>query len=497
VVATSSDWSKKRRRLGSPSEAVLVRRIVLACSFALGLSANEGAAFGNGRFPRAQRLIEDNGDGDRLTLAATYGLLVTNDRGSEWRHSCELGYAFSIDELDPLVEMPPDGALLVTAAHSLNRAVPPFCAFEPVLGGAGTEAVVDYALDAGDRTRVLAVLMSSGDGGIVNALYESLDAGRTFAPFGAPLPASEVAFAVTLDIAPSDPNRIYVSAAGRAEPELLLRSDDAGARWTTTPLAVAPEEYPYIAAVHPTDPDVLYVRTDFWKLDEQGVLTANDALLHSEDGGATFREIHRAAGKLFGFALSSDGTELVIGYGDPVESSRRVDPEVLGIYRASTADHVFAKIYDGSVSCLTWTQNGLYVCTSQAERGFALGIAASADFELTTEHPLTPLLDLAAVKGPIDCPAESSGAACRERWSESCSIFGNCDAGTAGDGGTTGSPGTKSASTNDPSCGCRTAGARTRSGLPAFGALVVATLARLARRRGRAGDAGVRAKRGS
>ncbi|HEX6274562.1 MAG TPA: hypothetical protein VFZ53_16075, partial [Polyangiaceae bacterium] len=198
-------------------------RTLLACSLVLALGAVEGAAFANGRFPRAQRLIEDNGDAERLTLAATYGLLVTNDRGGEWRHVCELAYAFSRDELDPLVEIPPDGSMLVTAAHSLNRAPRPFCAFEPVLGGAGTETVVDYALDASNRSRVLAMHMSSGDEGIVNSLYESLDAGRTFAPFGTPLPAADVAFAVTLDIAPSEPNRIYVSAAGKAEAELLLR----------------------------------------------------------------------------------------------------------------------------------------------------------------------------------------------------------------------------------------------------------------------------------
>ncbi|HEX6275937.1 MAG TPA: hypothetical protein VFZ53_23005, partial [Polyangiaceae bacterium] len=387
--------------------------------------------------------------------------------------------------------IPPDGSMLVTAAHSLNRAPRPFCAFEPVLGGAGTETVVDYALDASHRSRVLAVHMSSGDDGVVSSLYESLDAGRTSAPFGAPLPAAEVAFAVTLDIAPSEPNRIYVSAAGKAEAELLLRSDDAGATWTSTPLAVEPEEYPYIAAVHPVDADVLYVRTDFWKLDEQGVPVGNDGLIHSEDGGATFREIHRAAGKLFGFALSPDGTEIVVGYGDPVESSRRVEPSVLGIYRAATADHVFSKIYEGSVTCLAWTANGLYVCTSQAERGFALGIAPNADFELTTKDPLTPLLDLKAVKAPLDCPAESSGAACRERWSESCAIFGNCDAGAAGSGTAgmagsgTGAAGTSPGSGDDSSCGCRTTGARTRTGALALVALVTAALARRLRFRSR------------
>jgi hypothetical protein len=490
-----------------------VRHAVFAYSLLSALALSEQVAHANGRFPRAQRLLEDPNSPERLVLAATYGLLVTDDRGAEWRHVCELGYAFSIDDLDPLVELPPDGSLLVTASHSLNRSASPFCSFEPVLGSpdAGTETVVDYSLDRSDRNRVVALLMRSGEAGIENVLHESTDAGGTFSPIGVPLPPAEVSFTLTLDVAPSDSDRFYVSAAGRLGSDVLVRSDDAGSTWTTFALPLEADEYPYIAAVHPTDPDVLYVRTDFWPLDADNVAVASDGLLYSDDGGTTFREIHRAAGKLFGFALSPDASELVIGYGDPVESTRLVDPEALGIYRASTSDHVFTKIFEGPVSCLSWTENGVYVCTSQRERGFALGVAPNADFDLAATEPLLSLLDLRDVRGPLDCPACASGAVCRERWPENCGVFGNCDAGAAAVGGGAGTDcssggsagaggsgngGARSGASGsgpeqgngESSCGCRSAGAPAGAGT--LGGLVLAAHALTRRRFRRARGAG-------
>jgi hypothetical protein len=478
-----------------------VRTWFALCTMTAVFFAGESSLLANGRFPRAQRLREDNGDPNRLVLAATYGLLVTSDRGAEWRHICELGFAGYIDDIDPLVEISPDSAMLVTAAHSLNRLTAPFCAFEQVLGGLGTETVVDYSLDASDHNHVVALFMQYGPDGPWSTLYESFDAGQTFAEFGAPLP-SELSFSVTLDLAPSDPNRFYVTAMGETAPELFLRSDDRGASWTTSPLALRPDEHAYIAAVHPTNPDVLYVRTDLWELDEFNVLVGNDGLFYSDDGGETFREIHRARGKLFGFALSPDASEVLIGYGDPVDSTATVDPAALGIYRARADDHMFSKIFEGPVSCLTWTENGVYACTSQSVHGFALGFAENADFELATSDPLTPLLDLPSVAGPLECDPSSLGAACGEDWSTNCAVLGACDGGMAGSAsggsagngasgsagnGALGTAGTSGAETDESSCGCRAVGHRERESLvPALFVSMLLLVRRLYSRRERA-----------
>jgi hypothetical protein len=249
--------------------------------------------------------------------------------------------------------------------------------------------------------------------------------------------------------------------------------------------------------VHPTNPDVIYLRVDGWQSTSGGRSLANDALLFSDDGGQSFREVHRGAAKLFGFTLSPDGSEVLVGYGDPVEASRTVDPVALGIFRAAAADHLFSPIYDGAVSCLTWSPAGLYACTSQSERGYSLGFAENPNFDLSNPDPFTPLLDLRSVTGPLDCPSCTSGAVCRAAWPDSCAVFGNCDAGTTAgsaggaciDGGSErageGGAGTEprlGAGGRHASCACRGGGGR--SDLHPLGVLLVAAFA-ASRRRGR------------
>ncbi|HEX6765281.1 MAG TPA: hypothetical protein VF103_07375 [Polyangiaceae bacterium] len=491
-----------------------VRGSVVLLALAFTVASAPGSARANGRFPRAERLLEREGDPNGLVLSATYGLLFTGDRGGEWRHLCDLGFAFANAELDPMVGVFPDGSTIVKGIRSLNRAPPPGCAFEAVLGGEGTDTVADFTLDRSAPNRVLALLMDRGDdGGVENRVLESTDAARTFAPLGVPLPEAEVTFGITLDVAPSDPQRLYVTATGRDVADVFVRSDDGAATWSTTPLALDADENPYIAAVHPANADAVYVRTDLWAATPDGYYEANDGLFYSDDGGTSFREIFRAKAKLFGFALSPDGSEVLVGYGDPVDpGGRLVDPAALGIYRARTADFAFEKIYDGGVSCLSWTSTGLYVCTSQEERGFALGFSPGPDFDLGVADPFTPLLDLRNVAGPLECPACSSGASCAESWATTCAVLGSCDAGVATGGtsggncagaggastGAGGAPGGASgtgamagggaggsggAAKTDGSCGCRAAGGATRE-RPWFGLfLILACACRIVRRR--------------
>lgn len=490
------------------------RRVLTLACFALFFTVAPGGAQANGRFPRAQQLLERDGNPERLVLSATYGILLTDDRGAEWRHLCELGFAFAVAEIDPLAGVFPDGAMIVRGTRSLNRADPPFCDFAPVLGGMGTDTAADFSLDASTPDRVLALFMERGDaGGVVNRLLESTDAGRTFADFGVPLPESEVAFGITLDLAPSDPERIYVTAVGRNGEGLFVSSDDGAAGFRTTVLELAGEEYPYIAAIDRTNEDRVFVRTDLWMPNDEGIYEANDGLFVSDDGGASFSELFRAKAKLLGFALSPDGGEVLVGYGDPVDPSRSVDASVLGVYRASTTDFSFTKIYEGSVTCLAWTETGLYVCTSQDEKGFALGFRPNADFDLDTPDPFEPLLDLREIRGPLECPACTSGADCLESWSSTCELFGSCDAGAApaatggatcggaagapsggsgssngGSGGATSAGGSdaRSSPPKDESCGCRTRGLRSNDQSIGLLGLLASALAYRVLRRGRA-----------
>ncbi len=219
------------------------------------------------------------------------------------------------------------------------------------------------------------------------------------------------------------------------------------------------------------------------------VVNANDGLLYSSDGGAHFTELLREGGKLFGFTFSPDGQEVLVGYGDPVEAGggRLTDADALGIYRAPKGSSDFEKRYAGSIGCLTWTAQGLYACTLEAETGFSLGLTTNTDFDLAAPAELTPLLRLKDVVGPLECPACSSGSICRNYWQSSCESWGRSDCeslipatpdacggagneGPATPAGNSGQSGDAATSSSQPSrdasgCGCRVGGSPDSGGV--------------------------------
>lgn len=407
-------------------------QVRLAASLALCGLLLTNAAEANGRFPRAQRLLEDPRDSSHLVLSATYGLLVSSDGGGRWRYVCEAAYGETDLSVDALTALSSQGALLAGIYSGVSRASDGVCGFQRTLGRNNREAVPDFALAPSSPGRVVAIVVSTpADAEPYSQLHGSDDDGLTWQAIGKPLPAV-MRTPLTVDVAPSDSNRVYLSGLGLGEAGVLLRSDDGGESFAIFALPTDPAqaEYPYIAAVDPENPDRLYVRTDAWRYDaETGSSHANDALVYSDDGGASFVELMRAAGKLFGFAFSPDGDELLLGYGDPLEPGgiRFTKPDALGMYGARKGTSAFEKRYAGSVSCLTWSERGIYACTHESETGFSLGAIADTTFDLAAPAVLEPLLVLADVVGPVECPACSAAGVCPNYWYSTCQGWGRAD----------------------------------------------------------------------
>ena len=213
----------------------------------------------------------------------------------------------------------------------------------------------------------------------------------------------------TVDVAPSDPSRIYVTAfASDLSLKVLLVSTDRGASWQQLPfMGLSVTATPYIAAVDQANPDKVYVRTDDWV--DNAEFAARDGLIYSDDGGRSWNEVVSKRAKLFGFALSPDGATVLAGYGDPIlPGGRTVDVSELGIYKASTGDFLFERIFEAAISCLRWTATGLYACVTQnhpalPRPGLGLGFAPDANFTIATQSPFTSLLDVRNVRGPLAC----------------------------------------------------------------------------------------------
>lgn len=400
---------------------------MLAASLAVSTTA-----VANGRFPRAERLLEAPNNARQLTLGATFGLLLTDDGGNSWRHVCEASFADTGLQTDPVIALSSDGVLLAGIYASVARASPDACDFQKTLGHSNREAIPDFTLVASVPGRVLAVLVSLlEDGTSQNQLYRSDDDGKSWSKLGPTLPRS-IRSVATIDVAPSDAERVYVSGLTADGAGVLLRSDDGGQTFEALALPTdsAHDEVPYIAAVDTKDPDAIYVRTDQWAFDPvEQVANANDAMLYSDDGGRHFTELLRKPGKLFGFTFSPDGDEVLLGYGDPVEAGggRVTDADALGIYRGPKGSDHFEQRYTGSVGCLTWSEQGLYVCTLEADTGFSLGLARQTEFDLDAPADLQPLLRLQDVRGPLECGACTSGSICRSYWESTCQSWGRTD----------------------------------------------------------------------
>ncbi len=438
----------------------------------------------NGRFPYAQQLVEAPGNPARLWLRTTYGIVTSSDSGKSWHWICEDAVGYTGSE-DPALGVMGDGTVIAGVFKGLAISQDQGCGWSFIDGGsdAGLDNrfVSDVAVDRNDANKAIALVsISDFSGTYLNQIWQTGDNAATWTELGPDL--DNTAVGLTLDSAPSDAQRIYVSAAfndGSTTQGGLLRTEDGAQTWKRLDIAGSTlQNPPFIGAVDPTNADALYVRLNG---------DSDDSLLYSSDAGGTWKELIKKQAELFGFALSPDGQTVLAGFGKP-DQNRPYDTAAVGIWAAHPPAFTFQKIFDGPISCLAWTDQGVYACASQFVQGFEVGLSKDEGKSFTT------LLQLAGVEGPLDCPAGTSvGDTCGDKWPAVCTTIGRCDAdggvaGSAGSSGGAGSGGSSAASggasngsSGGSSCGCR---------LPANGsaaggalALVAALGAMLARRR--------------
>jgi hypothetical protein len=434
-------------------------RDILAVTAFAAVFLSSVQAGANGRFPRAERLVEAPNDANSLVLAATYGLVVTADRGATWHYVCEGSFAhMAIFGGDPLVDFAGDESLVVGAQISMSVSSDRGCNWLKTLG-AGDEFIVDHAVSKSSPSTIVAAVIVPTPDAVANTIRESHDSGRTWNNVGTQVPLTAM---YTLDLDPLDPRHVYVSGISN-DAGVLAVSTDLGSTWSVHPiLDTGPDEVPFIAGIHPTDPNRIFVRTDSARQD--GSERAGDALLYSGDGGISWQRLHRSQAKLLGFALSPDGSRVLLGYGDPAAGDL---PGPVGMFESSTSDFSFEHVYGGHVNCLTWTTTGLYVCSDETRDGFELGFSPSSEMG-TDASCLVPLLHRGEVVGPLACdPSTTTGALCQNDWPSSCMRLGACgsdaspapktcvafmpqgDAAVGGGGGGSSSTGDLDGGTND------------------------------------------------
>jgi photosystem II stability/assembly factor-like uncharacterized protein len=421
---------------------------LLACCCLLTLSALAWDAGANSKFPAADQLVVDPSDPSHIVLRTTFGVVSSRNAGASWTWVCEsaVGYV----DFEPPIAVTGDGTILAGLLDGVRVSSVDGCGWSNA-AGIGALVVTDVSVSASDPATALAITVEMAQ----TRYYESSDQAKTFTEIGTPPPAGFAA--LTVDMAPSDPNRIYLSGLTSDVPPVgrFMRSIDRGQNWESFDIPGSDGIFsPYIAAVHPTDPDVVYLRLD----------GAPGRLLRSNDGGQQWTEIFKSAvGNLRGFALSPDGAMVAVG------------TEFDGLFRAPAGSTDFQQLSQLPILCLRWTGAGLYACINEFLYGDGYIIGLSTDDGGSFEQ----LLELACIE-PMECAAGTeAGDSCPAEWPALSEQLGSDSCGVSEtDGGTSAGGGQATVPTPPPGddCDCAYPGAA-RGGWRGLGLLAAAALA--------------------
>jgi len=354
------------------------------------------SARANGRYPTADQLLVDPRDSQHLVLRTTFGILQSRDAGKRWTWICEAGVGFPPGSaVDPAVTILADGSIVAGYSRDLRISRADGCDWTSPFSNVVTENLIDVTLDPADPGRALFVcstLASTRRSRILTVTIGSQLVSE-LAVLGDDLSPT------TLEVAPSRPQRIYVTAIADDFSSLMLRSDDSGRSWERVHIEPLGTLAAYIAAIDPTNPDRVYVRVDG---------PTRDSLLVTRDAGMTFDEVISIDGDMQAFALSPDGKRVFVG------------GTSAGLYAADSESLAFAalKAKVRSPSCLRFaTPERLLVCAREATDGFTLGL-------LSEDGAVAPLLRTDALVASACRSDESVGAACPSSWPGLSALLG-------------------------------------------------------------------------
>ncbi|MBS2012840.1 MAG: hypothetical protein JST00_08140 [Deltaproteobacteria bacterium] len=384
----------------------------------------------NGRFPASNAVIVSPTSADDVIVRVTFGLLSTRDGGKSWKWICERAIGFSGLE-DPSYTVTKSGAIVAGLFEGLRVSRDHGCTWEPV-PTEGFSVFIDTTLRSDGAVLALASAYDKqGDAGILfkSQLFVSTDDAKTFERVGGLLDPTLLAESV--EVAPSDPNRVYVSAVRGEAPRqgVLLVSTDGGKKWierkiappTTGDAGKSGELAPFIAGVDAKNPDRVYIRTSASPENPTRLLVTDDA-------GKTFRTLLSAKGPLLGFALSKDGKTVTAGGPDD------------GLFGGAFDAKELTKLSALKTQCLGRGFDGdLWACSNEAS-GFVAGTSKDDGASFAARLHLTD------ISGALEC-APGTGVAkdCAADWPKMQSALGfmpeaKTDAGAAVDAGAPSSP---------------------------------------------------------
>ncbi len=450
-------------------------------------------ASANGRFPAANQIFFRRPTRASVGVRTTFGILLSHDGGTTWTWLCEdiLGLGPTTTE-DPPIAMTAGGSLIAALSFGVDVSSDVGCDWGFAGGPLSGQVIKDIALRPGAPHAVVAVTGTyeaiageGGTSGYAQQVYETVDDGAHWSPLGLPIDPS--ALVTTIDVAASDPNRLYASAIRHSTTPpsaSLFVSTDAGASWTERPVPFDPNRSTaiFIAAVDPTNADLVYVRSD-----------VQSQLFVTNDAGKTWSMPLSLEDPMLGFALSSDGSQVYAG------------SATAGLFAASAASLSFTQMSSIHVQCLAANGNDLWACSDEPS-GFIVGQSRAAGDASTGAAFAPKLPNLIDIHSPIACPPGAGAGLCTSfdydaspphdpfsalctslnacldmtspalALTAACTSAGHCDAGP-------GDAGPLSKGPSSASCGCSVVGGQGAAGLLVASPLLFLAARRRTRRR--------------
>jgi hypothetical protein len=313
----------------------------------------------------------------RAVVRTNRGLIIEGPKKGSFRIVCNDAFDVALAEVPPVAIAADGRVVLGTYEAGLVRSSPDHCNFESVAGPFADLYPIDVEPDS-QGGFYAAVLPRDGSSA---ELLQSSDDGDRARSLG-DLPGAPSA----LDVAPSDPSRIYVSstvADGNLSFGRMLSSRDSGQTFAETSVELeASELRVFLLAVDPNEPDRLFLRTQ----SRDGITL--ERLLRSNDGGGTFDTVLTAPGPLSA-VVQPDGM-VWAGGAD-------------GLYRSNDGGLSFEGVGTRGpnlVTCLAVRDERLYACGfSAGEFGVLVSEDAGDSFQWFLRFPW--------VKARLDCPADS------------------------------------------------------------------------------------------
>lgn len=358
----------------------LLAPLALAAVCSSLLAGTAGPAEANGRSPASVSVHLRTGSTTDLAVWTTWGLLISRDGGG-FRWMCEnalkVGGAF-----DPDIVFRADGSLVVTSFEGLliNR---DGCVFDA--SGLGLKFVT--AVAEGPDGALYAGVVERDD----SKIYRSTDGGKTFPVSGEPGMAND--WWESIEVAPSNPQRVYVSgyrSDGQTKTHLFFRSSNGGETYSTPlpipqPVASLSSDLE-IAAISPTNPDVVYVRVTYAEGEAVG-----DRFFRSTNAGDSWAEVFFVADRVPGFVVRKNGEVLAASATSGTWRSPSGDPGTF-VQQATSLQ----------TQCMTERSDGTLFACAQNFAPDNMSIGSSTDGTIWSK-----VFRFSETVGPIDCAVDS------------------------------------------------------------------------------------------